>query len=169
MTSKRRRTVTEECGWFSVKGLLKHTFPKDDRRHRRDRYEESIIVLRASSEDEAAELAVKLFKEQEYADEDGGIVFTGAHEVCPLFDPVREGHEVYWFLRISNLSPQKYVAKYWDDDGRPESCDDKGWTHSWYNFDGKSSRCMNCREQRKGRLWKRKETGSSGAKRKSHQ
>lgn len=112
------------------------------------------MVLKASSEEQAAERARKLFKRSEHADEELSVTFTGEWELIELFDPVREGREVYWLLRMSSLSPQKYVARYWDD-GYPASCDQKGWTHSWYNYDGKRSACMNCREMRRGRLWKR--------------
>jgi hypothetical protein len=64
-----------------------------------------------------------------------------------------DGSEAYWFMRISRLSPKKYVEKYWND-GRPDSCDQKGWTHVWHNLDNKNSGCYNCKEVRKGRLWK---------------
>lgn len=74
-----------------------------------------------------------------------------------LIDVVQSGREAYWFMRISSLSPAQYVAKYWHD-GKPVSCDDNGWTHSWHNLDGKNSSCLNCREVREGQLWKKRKS-----------
>ena len=145
----------QEKSWFGVKGLFRHVLPGHP--SAKARYEESIIVLKAESDEEAHEQALELF--QKYAEEEPGIVFTGHHEVCALFDPVRAGREAYWFMRISGLSPEKYIEKYWDD-GRPRSCDDKGWTHAWYNLDGKSSACFNCREVRRGQLWRKGKAGT---------
>jgi hypothetical protein len=90
----------------------------------------------------------------EYADDEIGIIFKGHYEICPLYDPVRAGSQVFWSMRISRLSPKKYVEKYWND-GKPDSCDEKGWAHVWYNKDNKTSGCYNCNEVRKGQLWKK--------------
>jgi hypothetical protein len=153
-----RQTPKEQLSWFSAKGLFKHTC---DNPRIQERYEESIVILKAASEDLAAERARKLF--EKYSDKELGIVFTGAYEICGLFEPVREGREVYWFMRLSSLSPKKYVETYWDD-GRPQSCDQKGWTHFWHNIDNKNSGCLNCRQVRKGQLWKRRRPASPGTK-----
>ncbi len=135
--------------WFSIKGLFRHMHPEQPTVQ--DRYEERIIVLKAESEEQAHERALVLFRK--YAHEELGIIFTGHYEMCDLLEPVRAGREVYWHLRISRLSPEKYIEKYWDD-GRPRSCDDRGWTHFWYNLDGKRSGCLNCQEVRRGKLWR---------------
>jgi hypothetical protein len=135
--------------WFGAKGLFRHMDP--DSPSIQDRYEESIVVLKAESEEQAEQRALEKFRK--YAREELGIFFTGHYEICHLFDPVRAGREVYWFMRISRLTPEKYVEKYWDD-GRPRSCADKGWTHFWHNLDGKRSGCLNCQEVRRGKLWK---------------
>ena len=43
-----------------------------------------------------------------------------------------------------------------DNDGKPDSCDERGWTHLWYNNGNNTSGCYNCCEVRKGQLWKKK-------------
>ena len=145
---------SKELDWYNAKGLFKHV---NDDKDMKDKYEETVFVLKAGSEDDAMERAIKLFNG--YADEDIGIMFTGHYEICRLFEPVKNGSEVYWSMRISRLSPKKYVERYWNE-GRPDSCDEKGWTHVWYNKDNKNSGCFNCNEVRKGQLWKKASKGS---------
>ena len=154
MQKKKKKTrKSKDLDWYSAKGLFKHAWGNKDAK---DRYEEAVFVLKAISEDEAAEHAIKLFNEyaNEYADDEMGINFTGHYDICPLHDPVRAGRQAYWFMRISRLSPRKYVEKYWND-GKPDSCDERGWTHVWYNNGNNTSGCYNCYEVRKGQLWKK--------------
>jgi hypothetical protein len=81
--------------WFGAKGLFRHMDP--DSPSIQDRYEESIVVLKAESEEQAEQRALEKFRK--YAREELGIFFTGHYEICHLFDPVRAGREVYWFMR----------------------------------------------------------------------
>lgn len=134
--------------WYSAKGLFLHRTggvpPKQKR------YEESIIILRASSEVEAEGKARKLFRKRQME----GVSFLNELEICPLFDDPKIGAEVYWLLRLSPLSVKRYVATHWDD-GKPRSCRSRGWDHHWYNAGKKRSGCYNCYERRKGELWKK--------------
>jgi hypothetical protein len=77
----------QEKSWFGVKGLFRHVYP--DHLGIKARYEESVIVVKAESQEDAHEQALELF--QKYANEELGIIFTGHHEVCELSDPVRAG------------------------------------------------------------------------------
>lgn len=148
---KKRKKKKEN--WYGAKGLFKHLY---GHKNLKDKYEEAVFVLKAASVDEAEQRASKLFNE--YANEENGINFTGHYEICPLYHSVRNGSEVYWSMRISRLSPKKYVEKYWNE-GKPDSCDERGWTHVWYNKDNKTSGCYNCKEVRKGKLWKKANKG----------
>ena len=59
--------------------------------------------------------------------------------------------EVAYLMRVSPLTPDEYIARHWGD-VRPDSCDEIGWQHDWYNNGDESSGCHNCREIRPGRL-----------------
>jgi hypothetical protein len=96
----------EHSTWFGAKCI----FHFDEL----DTFEERIIILRASSLDNAIELA-----EQEacaYESKDDRCSYTGFVNVYKMYDEeLKEGAEVYSIMRKSKLSDDEFLDKYYDD------------------------------------------------------
>ena len=60
--------------------------------------------------------------------------------------------EVASTMRIFQGTDKEYLEQHWYD-LQPETCDDNGWEHVWYNQGEGKSACYNCQEIRTGVLW----------------
>lgn len=137
--------MARKLNWYGVRGL-QDSGAEAPPKHRI--YAESIILVRAASNAEAKRKAKKIFRKAEFK-------FLGELESSELFDDPKAGHEVFWTVRMSVLSPKEYVKEHWDD-GRPNSCRGRNWQHQWHNVDNKVSACYWCHERRPGQLWRSK-------------
>lgn len=130
--------------WYSAKGLFKHLDSRTPKKQ--TRFEESIVILRATDEGSARKVARNIFHKAAQKD----FLFLKQIEICPLFDDPASGAEVYWFQKLSPLSAKGYVKRFWDD-GKPRNCHRLGWKHHWYNRGKNRSGCYNCYASRVGR------------------
>ena len=107
------RPTVEELTWYGVRTVCEHV----NRNRRRDRlYEERIVLIRATSFDEAL---VKAEDEVNcYAVE--GTRYLGYAMAFELFEEPGEGIEVFSLMRESRLEPKRYVDKFFDT-GRERS------------------------------------------------
>ncbi len=126
-------------------GLFKHRY---DDPNRITKFEERIVLTNAGSKAQAEKQI--LFEFQEYAAEE--IQFLGEFiisEICEG-DPVSEVGNI---MRIFDGPDEEYVKMHWNS-GHPDTCNEKGWHHVWYNKGSGISACYNCKEERSGELWK---------------
>jgi hypothetical protein len=76
-------------------------------------YEERVIVLKASSFDDAIAEAEEEAKR--YANDVSGITFLGYVNIFKLFsENIIDKTEVFSLMRESNLGPNKYIDRYFD-------------------------------------------------------
>lgn len=76
-------------------------------------FEERIVLVKASSIDEAIEVAEK--EAIAYANEDSGFVYLGYINVYKLADTsIKNKTEVYSLMRESSLAPQEYIDRFFD-------------------------------------------------------
>lgn len=74
-------------------------------------YEESTVLVRASSDEEALQKGEKIANEVCASIE--GYTYTGFAETYHLFDDkIEDGVEVYSTMRRSTLSPERYIKTY---------------------------------------------------------
>jgi len=149
MKKKTRRKNTES--WFAVKSVFQHLATKFGPRQT---YEERIILVKANSFENARNKAAREAKR--YAKVLDGCKFTGFLDTFHLFDrKVEDLSEIYSTRLPSNLSPEKYLDRYYPEDILND-CREHGLGHRWYNKDGKNSACYHCKVVEKGQLWKQK-------------
>jgi hypothetical protein len=135
--------------WFSATGLFIHRFPVPGCV---TQFEERVVIVEAENEDHAERLILAEFSE--YASDDAGIELLDEYYLQEIEQPHgSKVVEVASTMRVSPLEPQEYIDRYWCD-LRPDSCDQVGWNHAWFNVDNESSRCYNCLEVRPGKPWK---------------
>ncbi|WP_412970768.1 hypothetical protein [Glaciecola sp. MF2-115] len=124
---------------FSGSGIFKHIYEDPNRI---TKFEERVVITKASSETEAERQILADFKE--YAQD--GIVFVGEFTIAEIIES-ETVTEVSSTMRIYHGSDEEYLSLYWYD-LQPESCDEKGWKHAWYNQGSGKSACYNCQEIR---------------------
>ena len=128
---------------FSGSGIFKHIY---DDPNRITKFEERVVITEATSEPEAEKKILAEFKE--YAQD--GIVFSGEFTLSEIIES-KLVIEVASTMRTFQGTDEEYLEKYWYD-LQPETCDDNGWKHVWYN-QGKGKRaCYNCQEIKKRAL-----------------
>ena len=134
--------------WFGSIALFLHKY-EDSRRI--PKYELRTTICYARSRKIAEARFLKEFKD--YAQ--GGISFVNEWEVFDIDGvPGKIPIEAAYQMITSDLTPKQFIKAYWLGD-RPQSCEEKGWTHAWHNFDDKHSACYNCRTIKKGQHWKK--------------
>lgn len=132
---------------FGGIGFFKHKY-EDPKRI--PNFEERIILVEASSLEEAEKIILKEFRK--YGS--GEIEFLEEYGVTQAWEGATPNAlEVYSIMRLSTQTSDEFISNFWSDE-RPDSCDSVGWQHAWYNKDNEQSACYNCREIRKGQLWK---------------
>ena len=129
---------------YSGSGIFKHVY---DDPNRIAKFEERVVITEAPSESEAEKQILTEFKE--YAQD--GIVFVGEFTINEIIESELIT-EVASTMRIFQGTDEEYLEQHWYD-LQPESCDDKGWNHVWYNKGNGKSACYNCQEVRNGALW----------------
>jgi len=129
---------------YSGSGIFKHVY---DDPSRIAKFEERVVITEAPSESEAEKQILTEFKE--YAQD--GIVFVGEFTINEIIESELVT-EVASTMRIFQGTDEEYLEQHWYD-LQPESCDDKGWNHVWYNKGNEKSACYNCQEVRNGALW----------------
>lgn len=103
--------MAAEPTWFAAKSLHLH---KDLEGDRGACYEERIVLLRASSVDEALRKAGQ--EARRYARAQKGVDFLGYLAVFHLAsDELEDGLEVYSILRSVPLSKRDFIRRYYDD------------------------------------------------------
>jgi len=130
--------------WFSGIGLFRHI---SENKARIPQYEERVVVLNAKSAAIAEREILKEFKV--YGNGTNSIHFLGEYEIQEISTLGGKVTEVAYLMRVSDLSPRKYIKALWED-GRPSDCKSTGWTHAWHNRDDKSVSCYNCQKVAKG-------------------
>ncbi len=97
--------------WYGAKAIF--LLEKDNADNETHLYEERVIVLKASSFEQAISGAEK--EALEYADADSGIKYIGYVNVFKLFeDTIAEGTEVFSLIRKSNLNEKDYLNTFFD-------------------------------------------------------
>lgn len=97
--------------WFSARCLFEYAGTRD--KERCATYEERIIVLEASSLDDAIMRAEG--EAHEYACEGSGAVYTGFVDVYHLADSkIGDGAEVFSLMRDSALGREEYIDRFFD-------------------------------------------------------
>jgi hypothetical protein len=104
--------VTEQ-DWYGVRTLYIH---KDLQRGQDHLYEERIVLVRASSSEEA--LARAEAEAQAYAVDE--VEYLGFAMAFHMFQPPSELVEVYSLMRESRMQPEAYVKRFFDT-GRERS------------------------------------------------
>jgi len=114
-------------------------------------YEERIVLVKSNNLQNAIKKAEKEAKR--YIKDLDGCKYTGYWEAWHLYDN-KIGYltEIYSAMRRSNLTPKKYITKYYSDDIL-DDCQKHGLKHRWHNLDCKNSACYHCKVILKGQLW----------------
>jgi len=108
-----------ELKWFGVQTVYEH----DDLARGQDRlYEERVVLIRATSQDEA------LLKAEQEAEKYGSesTRFLGYLMCYEMYDEPGEGYEVFSLMRTSRMAPTPYINRFYDT-GRERS---RSWTES---------------------------------------
>jgi hypothetical protein len=92
-----------ETTWFSTRCVFRHLDPA--------MFEERITVWQAADVDEAIELAEA--EAEEYA-QDNEIEFNGFVQAYSMFDQLEPGAEVFSLGRVSDLSEDDYLTRFFD-------------------------------------------------------
>jgi hypothetical protein len=94
--------------WYAARTIYSHSGDSVD-----NLYEERIIVLKASSFDEAISEAEK--EANEYADPESGTIYLEFVNVFKLYEKdIEHRTEVYSLMRESNLKPKNYLDTFFD-------------------------------------------------------
>jgi hypothetical protein len=96
--------------WFGAKTLFRH--PDLEREEGRRCYEERVVLISASNEDEALRLAEEEAKEYASGSE---TKFLGYVNVFRIDDPIRSGAEVFSIMRSADVTEDDFVTHYYDD------------------------------------------------------
>lgn len=131
---------------FSGTGVFKHCF---DDPNRVTQFEERVVVTDASSQGAAETIILAEF--EKYAT--NGVKFLNVYVIEEMYPEEGQIVEIASSMKVFTGTDEEYIEKYWDDQ-RPESCDDVGWNHVWFNRGEGKSCCYNCQEERDGELWK---------------
>ena len=102
---------TDEGPWYGAKCLFLH---RDAPALGPGRvYEQRIVLVRASSQEDAIQVAEA--NAREYA-HDNDAVYLGFVDTFHIFsENLGEGTEVYSLMQTSQLEPAEFVSKYFDD------------------------------------------------------
>ena len=96
--------------WFGAKTLFRH--PGLERTEGPPCYEERVVLITASDEDEA----LKLAEDGARAYEEGrDTQYLGYVNVFRIDGPVGPGAEVFSIMRSVDVSEQDFVTRYYDD------------------------------------------------------
>ena len=134
--------------WYGAQCIFLHAETKHGLKQM---YEERIVLLKASSFDEAIERAEKEAKE--YCRNLDGCKHIGYVNVFHINDEkIDDGTEIFSSMQRSNLIPKECLAQHYPDE--PDDCEAVGETHRWRNLDNKHSACYHCKVVREGQLWK---------------
>ncbi len=102
--------MTDDQPWYAVRCIFRHPLKT---------YEERITLWRATSFEDALERAET--EAEAYAKENE-LEYTGYAQAFHLFaGAVEPGAEVYSMLRTSDLDPEEFVARFFDDGGGHEA------------------------------------------------
>lgn len=140
--------------WYSSIGLFRTKLRNPNAV---TQFEERVVIVRAKSAKIARKKILAEFAAhvKEFAKE-FGVEYLKEYTFEELIlAPGSKVVEVASLSRVSDLAPNKYIKRHWED-LRPVSCAKKGWKHAWNNYDDKSSRCYNCQIIKKGQLWRKK-------------
>lgn len=89
--------------WYAARCVFRHG-SLEGRARRKHVYEERIVLLQATSDNDAIRLAEA--EARKYADQDAGITYLNYVETYHLFEgSIRSGAEVFSLLRSSNPEP----------------------------------------------------------------
>ena len=104
--------MSDEQPWYSVKCVFKHDYLS--RQHGEVVYEERIVVLKASSLDEA--IALGEVEANAYAGDKGTVHYTGFISAFHMFErKLANRAEVYSLMRQSNMDTDAFLDHYYDD------------------------------------------------------
>jgi len=93
-----------ENRWFAVRCVFVN--------ESRDAYEERITLWRACSVDEA--LALAEADASSYARDLEDTRYVGLAQAFEMFDPPGHGAEIFSLIRVSELSPDEYLNRFFD-------------------------------------------------------
>jgi Domain of unknown function (DUF4288) len=96
--------------WFGAKTVYRH--PALEREPGASCYEERVVLICASDEDEALELAEA--EAAQYAD-GADTRFLGYTNVFRIDDAIGPGAEVFSIMRTMTMSEDEFVTRFYDD------------------------------------------------------
>jgi hypothetical protein len=135
--------------WYTAKGIFLHDSKYENAK---PKYEERVVLLKATSEKDALKQAKKDAKACVKGLD--GVHLIQIVDVWRPYDQgkLKPGAELFVSMVVSEMEPDEYIKTFYAD--APEDCETLGDKHSWHNLDGKRSACYNCLTIRKGKLWK---------------
>ena len=102
----------ETLEWYGARSVYE-LVGRDSQENGTKLFEERIVLVKASSMEEAMEEAEK--EATAYASEDSGFIYLGYINVYKLADTrVKNKTEVYSLMRESALAPQEYIDRFFD-------------------------------------------------------
>lgn len=131
--------------WFSAKILYKH---KTEKNEISGYYEERLIVINISDEDDSYQEALKRAKE--YANETRDCKFVKIIDIYEMYcnGKIKNGQEIYSKFYSTNQSAKEFMsARYLNS--KLADCEKENCSHSWHKWTEKTMKCYYCNKTKR--------------------